>query len=268
MRRDRPSTSYSATTERRKPMVHSPSTAEPVTVGDVTVEADSADTGLIHLDGVGLTYPGPPPVEALRPCDLRIDSGEYVAIVGPSGSGKSTLLNLLGLLDRPTCGRYLLDGNDTSLMSEKQRTALRARTIGFVFQSFHLMPHRTAEENVALSLVYQGIPARRRREKARDMLEHVGLGHRLGAVPTTLSGGERQRVAIARALAAAPSLLLCDEPTGNLDSKTAESVMNTLDELNAAGLTVLIITHDDEIAGHAGRAVTIRDGVLSEGFGS
>lgn len=236
------------------------------------VAASDADTemlpavndGLIRLEQVGLTYPGPPPVDALRPCDLTINTGEYVAIVGPSGSGKSTLLNVLGLLDKPTTGRYLLDGHDTSLMSEGKRTTLRAKTIGFVFQSFHLMPHRTAEENVALALVYQGTPAKVRRERAREMLDHVGLSHRIGAVPTTLSGGERQRVAIARALAATPSLLLCDEPTGNLDSKTAASVMNTLDELNRSGLTILIITHDQTVADHAGRTVTIRDGILSE----
>lgn len=233
---------------------------------DATREIPAVTDGLITLEGVGLTYPGPPPVEALRPCDLHIDHGEYVAIVGPSGSGKSTLLNVLGLLDQPTTGRYLLDGHDTSLMKEGKRTALRAQTIGFVFQSFHLMPHRTAEENVALSLVYQGIPAKKRREKAREMLDHVGLSHRMGAVPTTLSGGERQRVAIARALAAKPSLLLCDEPTGNLDSKTAASVMETMDELNQEGLTILIITHDHEVAEHAQRAVTIRDGILSEGL--
>lgn len=246
-------------------------TTAPIGHSDITVTGDQGDTvrlpavdSLIALEQVGLTYPGPPPVEALRPCDLTIDSGEYVAIVGPSGSGKSTLLNVLGLLDKPTTGRYLLDGHDTSLMPEGKRTALRATTIGFVFQSFHLMPHRTAEENVALSLIYQGVSAKDRRERAQKMLEHVGLDHRIGAVPTTLSGGERQRVAIARALAAQPSLLLCDEPTGNLDSRTADSVMDTLDELNRDGQTILIITHDQQVADHAARTVTIRDGLLSE----
>ncbi|GAA2125152.1 putative ABC transport system ATP-binding protein [Glycomyces algeriensis] len=220
---------------------------------------------LIELDGVGMTYPGPPPVEALKPVELRIDDGEYVAIVGPSGSGKSTLLNLLGLLDAPTAGTYWLDGHDTSKMKEAHRTQLRADKIGFIFQAFHLMAHRTATENVAMSLVYQGVPKRKRRQIAREKLELVGLSHRLDALPTTLSGGERQRVAIARALAAGPSLLLCDEPTGNLDSKTADSIMATLDELHAEGLTILIITHDHEVAERAQRAVTIRDGQLREG---
>nr|WP_307814408.1 ABC transporter ATP-binding protein [Glycomyces sp. YM15] len=231
------------------------------------VEAGPAESGraLIELDGVGMTYPGPPPVEALKPVELRIEDGEYVAIVGPSGSGKSTLLNLLGLLDAPTAGTYWLDGHDTSKMKEAHRTQLRADKIGFIFQAFHLMAHRTATENVAMSLVYQGVPKRKRRQIAREKLELVGLSHRLDALPTTLSGGERQRVAIARALAAGPSLLLCDEPTGNLDSRTADSIMATLDELHAEGLTILIITHDHEVAERAQRAVTIRDGRLREG---
>ncbi len=228
-------------------------------------EAGAGPRALIELDGVGMTYPGPPPVEALKPVRLTVADGEYVAIVGPSGSGKSTLLNLLGLLDAPTSGTYWLDGHDTSAMKESMRTRLRADKIGFIFQSFHLMAHRTATENVAMSLVYQGIPRRRRRQIAREKLELVNLGHRLDALPTTLSGGERQRVAIARALAAEPSLLLCDEPTGNLDSHTAEAVLATIDELHAGGLTVLMITHDHDVAERAQRAVTIRDGELREG---
>ncbi|THV28086.1 ABC transporter ATP-binding protein [Glycomyces paridis] len=212
-----------------------------------------------------MTYPGPPPVEALKPVELRVDDGEYVAIVGPSGSGKSTLLNLLGLLDAPTAGTYWFDGHDTSTMKEAKRTQLRADKIGFIFQAFHLMAHRTATENVAMALVYQGIPRRKRRQIAREKLELVGLSHRLDALPTTLSGGERQRVAIARALAAEPSLLLCDEPTGNLDSKTADAILATLDELHSQGLTILMITHDHDVAERAERAVTIRDGQLREG---
>ncbi|WP_100448237.1 ABC transporter ATP-binding protein [Glycomyces xiaoerkulensis] len=212
-----------------------------------------------------MTYPGPPPVEALKPIDLRVEAGQYVAIVGPSGSGKSTLLNLLGLLDAPTCGTYHLEGVDTSTMSESGRTRMRADKIGFIFQAFHLMAHRTATENVAMSLVYQGVPRRRRKAVAQEKLELVGLGHRLEALPTTLSGGERQRVAIARALATDPSLLLCDEPTGNLDSATADAVLATIDGLHAAGLTILMITHDHDVADRAERAVTIRDGLLSEG---
>jgi putative ABC transport system ATP-binding protein len=229
------------------------------------IDVDPASRALIELDEVGMTYPGPPPVEALKPVRLKVADGEYVAIVGPSGSGKSTLLNLLGLLDTPTAGTYWLDGHDTSKMKESMRTRLRADKIGFIFQSFHLMAHRTATENVAMSLVYQGIPRRRRRQIAREKLELVGLGHRLDALPTTLSGGERQRVAIARALAAEPSLLLCDEPTGNLDSHTAEAVLATIDELHSGGLTVLMITHDHDVAERAQRAVTIRDGELREG---
>jgi putative ABC transport system ATP-binding protein len=234
-------------------------------VADAPPPADGPARALIELDGVGMTYPGPPPVEALKPVMLRIEDGEYVAIVGPSGSGKSTLLNLLGLLDTPTAGTYWLDGHDTSKMKEAHRTQLRADKIGFIFQAFHLMAHRTATENVAMSLVYQGIPRRKRRQIAREKLELVGLSHRLDALPTTLSGGERQRVAIARALAAGPSLLLCDEPTGNLDSKTADAIMATLDGLHAEGLTILIITHDHDVAERAQRAVTIRDGQLREG---
>nr|WP_246039447.1 ABC transporter ATP-binding protein [Glycomyces buryatensis] len=239
------------------------------TIGDTItlprVVDEPVHDAIIELDGVGMTYPGPPPVEALKPVHLRVEAGEYVAIVGPSGSGKSTLLNLLGLLDAPTDGTYFLDGHDTSTMKEAKRTKLRADKIGFIFQAFHLMAHRTATENVAMSLVYKGVPRRRRREIAREKLELVGLGHRMDALPTTLSGGERQRVAIARALAAEPSLLLCDEPTGNLDSKTAEAVLATIDELHSQGLTILMITHDHEVAERAQRAVTIRDGQLSEG---
>ncbi|WP_051463056.1 ATP-binding cassette domain-containing protein [Haloglycomyces albus] len=212
-----------------------------------------------------MTYPGPPPVEALKPIRLRVWEGEYVAIVGPSGSGKSTLLNLLGLLDRPTTGTYHLDGNDTSSMKERQVTRLRADKIGFIFQSFHLMPHRTASDNVAMSLVYRGIPRRQRHAIAEEKLDLVGLSHRVNALPTTLSGGERQRVAIARALATEPSMLLCDEPTGNLDSSTAASVMETIDRLHDEGLTILMITHDKDVADRAQRAVTIRDGELLEG---
>lgn len=218
----------------------------------------------IELAGAGMIYPGPPPVTALQPVDLGVTQGEYVAIVGPSGSGKSTLLNLLGLLDVPTTGTYFLAGQDTSTMRESHRTRLRAETIGFVFQSFHLMPHRTTAENVAMALVYQGTPARERNKIACEKLKSVGLGHRLDALPTTLSGGERQRVAIARALAAEPSLLLCDEPTGNLDSITTNSILDMLDELHGQGLTILVITHEKDVAARAERIVMIRDGQLTE----
>ena len=216
------------------------------------------------LEAVGRVYPGPPPVTALRSVDLSIDQGEYVAIVGPSGSGKSTLLNVLGLLDRPTSGRFELDGLDVATRSDAERTALRAGRIGFIFQAFHLLPYRTALENVLLAELYNQTPRDSRVEAAVGALDAVGLGHRLDALPTTLSGGECQRVAIARALVNRPSLLLCDEPTGNLDSRNAAALMELLDQLNAAGFTIVVITHDVRVAAHARRAVDISDGVLSE----
>ncbi|MER7957462.1 ABC transporter ATP-binding protein [Streptomyces sp. NPDC096030] len=218
---------------------------------------------VIEFRRVGLTYPGPPPVEALRPCDLTVRRGEFVAVVGPSGSGKSTFLNIAGLLDAPTDGMYLLDGIDTGTLRDADRTALRGRRIGFVFQSFHLLPQRSALENVMLALVYNGTSRRERPERARRALEQVGLGHRVDALPTRMSGGERQRVAVARALVTRPSLLLCDEPTGNLDTANADSVLALLEQLHEDGMTVLVITHDPLVAARAKRTVTIRDGVLS-----
>jgi putative ABC transport system ATP-binding protein len=224
----------------------------------------AARPAVIHLEGLGLTYPGPPPVTALHPCDLRIEHGEFVSIVGPSGSGKSSLLNVLGLLDNPTRGAYRLDGVDTSTVGDRRRAALRGRHIGFVFQSFHLLPHRTAQENVELALVYRRTPRRERRDRAARVLARVGLAHRAHALPTRLSGGERQRVAVARALVGEPSLLLCDEPTGNLDSETATSILDLLDQLHGDGMTVLVITHDKDVARRGQRVITIRDGVLLE----
>jgi putative ABC transport system ATP-binding protein len=220
----------------------------------------NAPAPVIRFTGVGLTYPGPPEVPALRPCDLTIEAGEHVAVVGPSGSGKSTFLNVAGLLDRPTSGAYELDGIDAGTLAEADRTALRGRRIGFVFQAFHLLPHRTAVENVALAQLYVGVSASRRRRAAADALDRVGLGHRRHAHPGTMSGGERQRVALARALVNRPSLLLCDEPTGNLDSATAVSVLSLLAELHADGLTIIVITHDPNVAALAQRTITIRDG--------
>jgi putative ABC transport system ATP-binding protein len=222
---------------------------------------------VIELRGLARTYPGSPPVLALRPADLVIESGDYVAVTGPSGSGKSTLLHLLGLLDSPTEGSYRLDGLDTSLLRDRDRSALRGRRIGFVFQSFHLLPYRTALENVQLAELYNRTPRAGRMPAASGALEAVGLGHRLEALPTTLSGGECQRVAIARALVNQPSLLLCDEPTGNLDSQNAATLMELLDRLNQSGFTVVVITHDPAVAAHAGRAIAISDGVLSEQAG-
>jgi putative ABC transport system ATP-binding protein len=221
-------------------------------------------TPVIRFDGVGLTYPGPPPVPALRPCDLEVAPGERLAVVGPSGSGKSTLLNVAGLLDRPTQGSYELDGIQTGSLRQRDRSALRGQRIGFVFQSFHLLPYRDAEDNVLLALLYSHTRQTDRRQRARQALERVGLAHRVHALPGTMSGGEQQRVAIARALVNRPSLLLCDEPTGNLDSATGASVLALLDELHADGLTIIVITHDARVAARAGRTVTINDGVLSE----
>lgn len=219
---------------------------------------------VIEFRSAALTYPGPPSVPALLPCDLTVQRGEYVTIVGPSGSGKSTFLNIAGLLDTPTSGTYLLDGIDTTTIRDKQRTTLRGSRIGFVFQAFHLLSHRSARENVELAMIYQRIPRSQRRTRAEAALVRVGLSHRLDALPTRLSGGERQRVAIARALVTEPSLLLCDEPTGNLDTATAESVLELLDELHADGATIVAITHDPQVAARGGRTISIRDGRLAD----
>ncbi|MFE5910403.1 ABC transporter ATP-binding protein [Streptomyces wedmorensis] len=224
----------------------------------------AAEVPVVEFRGIGLTYPGPPPVRALSPCELTIRRGEFVTVVGPSGSGKSTFLNVMGLLDTPTEGTYLLDGVDTGALRDGDRTALRGRRIGFVFQAFHLIPHRSAAENVMLSAVYTAVPRAERRARAMDALDRVGLAHRADALPARLSGGERQRVAVARALAGHPSLLLCDEPTGNLDSDNADAVLTLLDGLHTSGMTVVVITHDRDVAARADRTVTIRDGVLHE----
>jgi putative ABC transport system ATP-binding protein len=223
---------------------------------------------VIELRGLARTYPGQPPVQAVRPTDLVIEAGDYIAVTGPSGSGKSTLLHLLGLLDTPTAGSYLLDGLDTSALADRDRSALRGRRIGIVFQAFHLLAYRTALENVLLAELYNQTPRSTRLQAAADALGAVGLRHRLEALPTTLSGGECQRVAIARALVNRPSLLLCDEPTGNLDSRNAATLMDLLDQLNSGGLTIVIITHDAGVAGHASRTVAISDGTLSERIGT
>lgn len=219
---------------------------------------------VIELRDVARTYPGPEPVRALLPCRLEVAAGDYLTVVGPSGSGKSTLLNLLGLLDRPTEGSYLLEGIDTDGLTENERTALRGTRLGFVFQSFHLIDHRTATDNVALGLLYRDVGPEGRRERAVAALESVGLGHRLDALSSTMSGGERQRVAIARALVGRPSVLLCDEPTGNLDSRTTENVLALLDDLHDQGITLVVITHEETVAGRGTRTVRISDGTLSE----
>ncbi len=218
---------------------------------------------VVELIGVSRVFDSTPPVEALKPTDLTIFEGDYLAIVGPSGSGKSTLLHLLGLLDQPTSGVYRLDGIDTQQLSERERAGVRSARIGFVFQSFHLLAHRTTVENVMLAEIYRPGSRRQRRERAVAALEQVGLGHRLDTYPTTLSGGERQRVAVARALVAKPSLLLADEPTGNLDSATSAQILDLFDELHRQGLTLAVITHDDDVSARAERRVRIRDGLMS-----
>jgi ABC-type lipoprotein export system ATPase subunit len=219
---------------------------------------------VVELRGVSRTYGSDPPVEALRSVDLIIPRGDFVAIIGPSGSGKSTLLNILGCLDRPTAGTYRLGGTDVSELNDSQRTAVRGRSIGFVFQSFHLLGHRTALENVMLAEVYGSGERNGRRERAMAALERVGMEERSDFLPTKLSGGQQQRVAIARALLGSPEMLLCDEPTGNLDSATTESLLLLFEALGRQGLTFVVVTHDDDVAARAKRIIRIVDGHLSE----
>ncbi len=230
----------------------------------IVIPAPASQIPVIELSGVGYTYHGPPPVQALHRLDLAIHAGEHVAVMGPSGSGKSTLLNLVGLLDRPTQGRLLINGMDMGAAPERTRAAVRARSIGVGFQAFHLLPHRSAVENVMLAEVYADIPRRRRRAEAMTALERVGLAARATALPTALSGGERQRVAIARALVNRPSLLLCDEPTGNLDTVTTGEISELLLDLHAGGSTLLVITHNPAVAERASRRLAICDGRLME----
>ncbi len=230
--------------------------------GDVV--ADGVDVPVVRLAGVSRTFGADPPVHALRDVDLTIRPGEWISIVGPSGSGKSTLLNIVGLLDRQTAGTYHLVGIDVAALDDLDRAGLRGRTIGFVFQAFHLLPHRTVLENVMLAELYVGAARHGRRERAIAALERVGLVDRASFLPTKLSGGQQQRAAIARALIGGPSLLLCDEPTGNLDSHSAESLLDVFAELADDGLTLAVITHDDKVASRAGRRVRIVDGALQE----
>ncbi len=219
---------------------------------------------LLELRGVSRVFGSDPPVEALRNVDLVVERGDSLAIVGPSGSGKTTLMNILGCLDRQTSGTYLVDGLDVAELGEGERAALRGRRIGFVFQTFNLLAHRSVVENVMLAEIYLGGPRNGREQRARDVLARVGLGDRAEFLPTKLSGGQQQRVGIARALMGGPSLLLCDEPTGNLDSVNTASVLDLFDELRADGMTLLVITHDDDVASRSSRQVRIVDGRLTE----
>jgi len=216
---------------------------------------------LLQLDAVSRTYAmGSQRVAALADLDLEVRDGDFLAIIGPSGSGKTTLMNILGCLDRPTRGRYLLDGTDVSGLDDDQLAELRGRSIGFVFQSYNLLPRTSAIENVGTPLLYHGVPPRARRERAEAALERVGLADRLHHDPSELSGGQQQRVAIARALITEPRIVLADEPTGNLDSVSGAEVMHLLHDLNEVGRTIVLITHDAAVGASARSQVHLRDG--------
>jgi putative ABC transport system ATP-binding protein len=217
---------------------------------------------VLRLREVVREYPATPPVRALRGVDLEVRSGELVGVVGPSGSGKSTLLHVMGTLDRPTSGDVEVAGYDVSRLSDRDLSAVRARNIGFVFQQFHLLDGYTAIDNVADGLLYTGTSAEERRALAAETLERVGLGHRITHPTNKLSGGERQRVAVARAVLGRPAIVLADEPTGNLDSRSSEAIVELLEELNDGGITLVVITHNRDIAMRFPRQVTLRDGLV------
>jgi putative ABC transport system ATP-binding protein len=226
---------------------------------------------LVRLHGVGKTFYAEPDaldaqagVEVLRGIDLNIRSGEFVSLQGTSGSGKSTLLHIMGLLDRATAGQYLFDGQDVSAMDDDQLSGLRNSRIGFIFQSFHLVPYATALENVLLPGMYSNTPQSQLRPRAEELLQQVGLGDRLQFKPSKLSGGQQQRVAMARALLNAPDLILADEPTGQLDSRTSAEIMNLFCQVHAAGTAIVLVTHDAEVAGAASRIIRLDDGEIVE----
>ncbi|WP_456695485.1 ABC transporter ATP-binding protein [Aeromicrobium sp. P5_D10] len=222
---------------------------------------------IIELRGVTRSF-GQPMVHALRDVDLSVEHGEFVTVVGPSGSGKSTLLQLIGTLDRPSSGQAVIDGRDVESLNDAQLSGLRAHRIGFVFQQFHLSDGTSALDNVADGLLYSGVPLRARRRRATEALERVKLAARAAHKPSQLSGGERQRVAIARAVVGQPTLLLADEPTGNLDSAAGASVMDLLDELHGSGTTIVMITHDRELAERSPRQIQIKDGRIVKDSGA
>lgn len=224
----------------------------------------NAEAALLELTDVARTYDGDVPVPALHPTTVSIHEGDYVAITGPSGSGKSTLLNILGLLDSPTAGLYAVQGNDMAAATERELLSVRGQTFGFIFQAFHLLEGRTALENIEMGMLYTGQDRSVRRERATRALERFGLIHRAHSMPRRLSGGEKQRVAIARAVAKAPKVLLCDEPTGNLDSTNTRMVADLLAELNSQGLTIIIVTHDEQLAQEAHRRLRVSDGTVTE----
>ena len=219
-------------------------------------------TAVVEVEGLTKTYPGNPPVRALRGIEFSVKQSELVAIVGPSGSGKSTLLHILGTLDQATAGNVLIAGRDIGDLGDREISALRGRHIGFLFQQFHLLNGYTALDNVADGLLYRGIRRAERRQLATAALERVGLSHRARHVASKLSGGERQRVAVARAIVGRPDLVLADEPTGNLDTWTSDSIVDLLEELNREGTTMLVITHNPEIAARFPRSITMRDGLI------
>ncbi|MFC2119480.1 ABC transporter ATP-binding protein [Bacteroidota bacterium] len=220
---------------------------------------------IINIEHISKVYHlGIEKVHALRDVSLRIDKNEYLAIMGPSGSGKSTLMNMLGCLDTPTSGIYDFNGQNVSTMSDNELAQIRNKEIGFVFQTFNLLPRSDALHNVELPLVYAGLPYAERRERAKQTLIDVGLGDRINHKPNELSGGQRQRVAIARALVSNPSIILADEPTGNLDSKIGEEIMQLFEEIHSKGNTIILVTHEEYIAEHAGRIIRLKDGLVEK----